>query len=152
MKLPLCATENRPLTDNPALFPVNWPDHQLHAMSLLENYCALDKIKNIVEVGGSVGVNIRNRFPNLSYHNLDITDGCEGLPTIICDVTKSIPLIDNSVDFIYSNNALEHVTTPWTVAVELMRILRPGGYIYISAPFAWRYQLAPFYISAPCMV
>ena len=65
------------------------------------------------------------------------------VPTLICDVTKGVPLKTNSVDFIYSNNCFEHINAPWLAAKELTRILKPGGHIFVSAPWAWRYHPVP---------
>jgi SAM-dependent methyltransferase len=65
------------------------------------------------------------------------------LPTVVCDVTKEIPIEANSVDFIYSNNCFEHIAAPWLAATQMTKILKPGGFLYVSAPWSWRYHPVP---------
>jgi ubiquinone/menaquinone biosynthesis C-methylase UbiE len=45
---------------------------------------------------------------------------------------ETMPLENNSVDFVFSYNALEHFTDPQKVLIEIHRILRPDGYVYID--------------------
>lgn len=141
--LPKCATEPRPLTDNPSLCAVNLHDHQQQALDLLAAATDLSRIKMVVEVGGSIGVNFAKRLPHATYLNLDLEPGDGALPTLACDVTKRIPLRSGVVDFVYSNNCFEHIASPWLAAKELTRILRPSGYAFVSAPWAWRYHPVP---------
>ncbi len=43
---------------------------------------------------------------------------------------ENIPLKDESIDFVFSYNALEHFLDPEKVLLEIHRILKPGGYFY----------------------
>jgi SAM-dependent methyltransferase len=52
---------------------------------------------------------------------------------MVYDGTK-IPLDDDSVDFIVSDYVFEHVESPEHLAMELQRILRPGGWICARTP------------------
>jgi ubiquinone/menaquinone biosynthesis C-methylase UbiE len=52
--------------------------------------------------------------------------------TFIQSPAENMPLANNSVDFIFSYNALEHFTDPQKVLIEIHRILRPDGYVYID--------------------
>jgi SAM-dependent methyltransferase len=40
-------------------------------------------------------------------------------------------------------SVLEHTPTPWVMAENLSRLLRPGGALYISVPWVWRYHAYP---------
>jgi SAM-dependent methyltransferase len=40
-------------------------------------------------------------------------------------------------------SVLEHTPTPWVMAENLTRLLRPGGALYISVPWVWRYHAYP---------
>lgn len=42
---------------------------------------------------------------------------------------------DNSFDTVVSNQMIEHVFRPWEVAREMIRVVKPGGHVVITAPF-----------------
>ena len=43
-----------------------------------------------------------------------------------------LPFRDASVDVCYSSNVLEHVPDPWRMAEEMLRVVRPGGLVFLS--------------------
>ncbi|MGZ4620186.1 MAG: class I SAM-dependent methyltransferase [Frankiaceae bacterium] len=43
-----------------------------------------------------------------------------------------LPIRDGAVDVCYSSNVLEHVPDPWRMADEMVRVTRPGGYVFLS--------------------
>ena len=43
-----------------------------------------------------------------------------------------LPLADASIDICCTLNALEHVPTPWAFLDELVRVVRPGGIVFIG--------------------
>ncbi|MEO8851466.1 MAG: class I SAM-dependent methyltransferase [Allobranchiibius sp.] len=44
----------------------------------------------------------------------------------------ALPIADASVDLVFSSNLWEHVLDPETVADELVRVVRPGGLVFLS--------------------
>ena len=67
------------------------------------------------------------------WDNVDVQKGPK--------ITKSFnfdkfpyPLKDNSYDYVYLRNVLEHLETPYNVIDELWRITKKGGIIEISVP------------------
>lgn len=56
----------------------------------------------------------------------------KGLNFIQADLGASIPLPDSSFDFICSFNAFEHIPDPAIAMNEMLRILRPGGFIWLD--------------------
>ncbi len=57
---------------------------------------------------------------------------------------QRIPLADSSMDHILCTEVLEHVFTPVSVLAELNRVLRPGGTMLITVPFAWEEHDCPY--------
>ena len=47
----------------------------------------------------------------------------------------ALPFADASFDFVYSLAVFEHLHTPWVVADEIFRVLKPGGRVYVLAAF-----------------
>lgn len=50
----------------------------------------------------------------------------------VCGTGEQLPLRDRSVDVAFSSNVLEHVRSPFRLADELVRVTRPGGWIFLS--------------------
>lgn len=50
---------------------------------------------------------------------------------------------DGSVDFVTTVSVLEHVRYPQKVVGEILRILRPGGIVYVDVPFIFPYHADP---------
>ena len=63
---------------------------------------------------------------------------------IVSDIT-SIPLPDQSVDAIMCTEVLEHIPDALAAIKEFSRLLKPGGYLLITAPFASITHFAPYH-------
>lgn len=55
-----------------------------------------------------------------------------------------LPLADGSIDNVLCNQVLEHVFEPITFLSELHRVIRPGGKLMITVPFAWDEHEQPY--------
>ncbi len=66
---------------------------------------------------------------------------------IVSDIT-SIPLPDHSVDAIMCTEVLEHVPDPVAVIKEFKRLVKPGGYLLITSPFASLTHFAPYHFAS----
>ncbi len=55
-------------------------------------------------------------------------------PSIIADAATLSPVADRSVDFVIANHVLEHLTDPLAALGEWLRVVRPGGYVYVAIP------------------
>jgi len=66
---------------------------------------------------------------------------------IVSDIL-SIPLPDHSVDAIMCTEVLEHIPDPLGAIKEFGRLLRPGGYLLITAPFASLTHFAPYHFAS----
>lgn len=61
---------------------------------------------------------------------------------IVADA-KALPFKDFSVDGLVSESLLEHVPDAKVVANEMVRVLKPGGFLYVSAPFIHPFHASP---------
>ncbi len=97
---------------------------------------------------------------HLNYISQDFSqytgDGHVGLQTgqwdtsnidIVSDIV-SIPLGDGEVDAILCTEVLEHVPDPAAAIAEFARLVRPGGYLIITAPFASLTHFAPYHFAS----
>jgi len=66
---------------------------------------------------------------------------------IVSDIT-AIPLPDNSVDAVLCTEVLEHVPDPLAAIKEFSRLVKPGGYLIITAPFASLTHFAPYHFAS----
>jgi len=57
---------------------------------------------------------------------------------------SSLPIADESVDYILCNQVLEHVFEPGLFLRELLRVLRPGGQLLMTVPFVWDEHEQPY--------
>lgn len=99
----------------------------------------------VLEVGskdyGSTA-NFRDLYPGREYVGLDMSEG-KGVDVVL-DLTKSIaPLRENQFGLAICCSVLEHVDKPWIFAQNLTRVVRPGGRLYMSVPWVWRFHAYP---------
>jgi len=52
---------------------------------------------------------------------------------------------DEKFDVIYSSAVFEHFAMPWLVAVEIAKLLKVGGYIYIETHFSYKSHERPWH-------
>lgn len=61
---------------------------------------------------------------------------------IVASATE-LPFRDNSIDGAVSESLFEHVADAYKVAREMARVVKPGGFIYVSAPFIHPFHASP---------
>lgn len=66
---------------------------------------------------------------------------------IVSDIT-GIPLPDQSVDAIMCTEVFEHIPDPVAAVEEFARLVKPGGYVLITAPFASLTHFAPYHFAS----
>ena len=95
----------------------------------------------VLEIGGREyprgGVFPEDRF---TYDNMDIVPE---IASVVGDITSCPELPDASYDVIVSVDVFEHLKQPWLAAAEIKRLLAPGGLVYTSTLFSWRYHPCP---------
>lgn len=98
----------------------------------LLKYVATDGL--IVDVGSGPD-RISEKFINLDIFPFPTVD--------IVGSADKLPFKDATFDGLASESLLEHVADPKGVAAEMIRVVKPGGYIYASAPFIHPYHASP---------
>ncbi len=91
---------------------------------------------------GSVTVDIGSGPERLGkeFINVDVFPFPE--VDIVANATN-LPFKDNTIDAAVSESLFEHVSDANLVAKEMVRVVKPGGYIYVSAPFIHPYHASP---------
>lgn len=63
---------------------------------------------------------------------------------LVLDLTTGIGELEPaSFDLIICCSVLEHVKKPWLMAEHLQSLLKPGGALYLSVPWVWKYHAYP---------
>lgn len=61
---------------------------------------------------------------------------------IVSDVSN-LPLKDQVADMVICASLMEHVKEPLSVAKEIKRVTKKGGFVYISVPFVYPFHSSP---------
>jgi SAM-dependent methyltransferase len=99
----------------------------------------------VLEVGsreyGSTAT-FREFYSGAEYVGVDMSEG-EGVDVVVDLVHSTGPLAAGHFALAVCCSVLEHVEKPWLFAANLTRLLRPGGLLYLSVPWVWRYHPYP---------
>lgn len=77
-------------------------------------------------------------FSGTKIHTLDIDKSAKATYAAdICANNKDL-IADNFFDRIVCTEVLEHTLNPFSAVDEMYRILKPGGYLFITVPFNFR--------------
>lgn len=106
-----------------------------HVERLAKTYLSDRKELQIVDIGSyDVNGSYRPFFsrPSWQYVGLDLAQG----PNVDIVLTSPyrLPIKSHSVDVIVSGQAFEHIEFFWLTWLEMVRILKPGGLIFLLAP------------------
>jgi SAM-dependent methyltransferase len=104
-----------------------------HGRLFFEQYWS-DAFQKVVELGSQdVNGSLRDHCPpKAQYIGLDMV-AAKGVDLVVAQ-GESLPIASGSVDVVVTSSAFEHDTCFWDTFLELVRILRPGGLLYVNAP------------------
>ncbi len=110
------------------------PSALSNALRFRQAYCAGRHALRIVEVGAQdVNGSLRNVFEGLGdYVGVDFVRG-PGVDVVLDDPYR-LPFPDQSIDVLLCSSVLEHSQFFWLLFLEMLRILRPTGLLYLNAP------------------
>lgn len=87
--------------------------------------------------------------PQTSFAGIDIDDHLGAVRSAlnvdfhVCNLNADkIPYPDNHFDFINCSHVIEHLLNPVAAAAEFMRVLKPGGHVYVETPHT-RWTMLP---------
>ena len=88
----------------------------------------------------------RELFDHVDYTSNDWTHSVHpGARAVdVVGPAHDLPVEDESFDAVLFTEVLEHTPNPGEVLVELHRVLRPGGRLFMTTPFVWELHEAPF--------
>lgn len=105
---------------------------------------------NILEVGGGASGLTASLYPQAQITNLDINPQYAQAPRnqqervrFVCGDATDLPFESQSFDAVTLFDVLEHIPDGKKAVLEVLRVLRPGGFLLISTPNEnWRF---PYY-------
>jgi ubiquinone/menaquinone biosynthesis C-methylase UbiE len=88
--------------------------------------------------------NARNEFSNAEYIGFDFYPGSN--VDIVGDAHKLSQYFgDERFDIIYSSAVFEHFAMPWLVAIEIAKLLKIGGIIFVETHFSFSSHERPWH-------
>ena len=100
----------------------------------------------ILEIGAR---QVSNASRRQLFHGASKYVGFDLYPDSNVDVTGDAHRLSSyfgaeEFDAVFSDSVFEHLALPWVVAMEVNRILKPGGLVYTSTPSAWPLHERPW--------
>lgn len=94
--------------------------------------------KLVLDLGGSALAGYSQQFMKLgaTVMSLDLTPPLSTINTtwFVNANALEIPIQTNSVDFVFCASLIEHVASPQKLILEIERVLKIGGWAYLSFP------------------
>ena len=98
----------------------------------------------VLDAGSGEGF-YRHHFSHCVYHSTDLQkyQKTYGLTTYLSDLS-TLPIENDSYEYILCTQVLEHVPDPDRVMNEFFRVLKPGGELWLSAAFSYAEHEVPY--------
>jgi SAM-dependent methyltransferase len=127
-----------------------WGDHSEH--TVLDYGCGPgnDLVGFLVHgrAREAIGMDVSTTALDLARRRLALHEiGAPYSLRYVSDTTPAVPLADNSVDFIYCEGVLHHVSHPAEILAEFRRVLRRGGEARImvyNRDSLWFHRYVPY--------
>lgn len=118
------------------------PTAYQHAIQFYNSFCShLTETSKVVDFGAfDVNGTLKPIFKENHYIGVDMSTGPN--VDVVCK-NDDTPFENDSVDVIVSSSCFEHDECFWETFLEMCRIAKEGGLIYINAPSAGEYHGYP---------
>lgn len=101
----------------------------------------------VLEIGSRnvTGANLRSKFSKAKYVGFDFYEG-ENV-----DIAGDVHRLTNyffgeeKFDLIFSSAVFEHLHMPWVAAIEIQKMLKVGGYVFIETHFSFSSHERPWH-------
>jgi SAM-dependent methyltransferase len=106
-----------------------------HMQDIVARFLDVRRPLSVIDIGSyDVNGSYRPLFdlPQVQYRGIDLEAG-PGVD-IVLESPYRFPLASGSVDLIVSGQAFEHIEFFWVTWLEMDRVLKPGGMIFLIAP------------------
>jgi SAM-dependent methyltransferase len=138
------------LAQNPFGHPLTQGFFYREKMTAIHGIAPDLPFQSILEVGGGPSGLTAMLYPQAQITNLDLnpehaTAPCNQQPRVkfICGDATALPFADQSFDAVTMFDVLEHIPDHEKAIAEVKRVLRPGGFLFVSTPNEhWRF---PYY-------
>ena len=111
------------------------------AMDFIRKLYESGNIKDMLEIGCGMGDIVSQLPTNLRYTGIDpveypISQAKKNYPNqiFVISFAENMPFDDSSFDFIFSFQTIQMIKNPRRVLNEIVRVLKPNGYILLIAP------------------
>lgn len=106
-----------------------------HVRRLVNKYLDKQRPTHVIDIGSyDVNGSYKPLFnqPMWSYTGVDLSPG----PNVDIVLTSPyrLPIASHSVDIVVSGQAFEHIEFFWLTWLEICRVLKPGGMVFLLAP------------------
>jgi SAM-dependent methyltransferase len=108
-----------------------------HMRLSVETYLKKDRHYDVLDFGSQAAGNMRTHREvlagyDVTYTGVDVVAG----PNVDVVMRKPyrVPCRSNSFDLVITGSAFEHIPFMWASFLEISRVLRPGGLIFLTAP------------------
>jgi SAM-dependent methyltransferase len=98
---------------------------QLNGATVLDVGGASGYVADVFRESGSLSVTAEYDFRKMIEHGRRLVNG-------VAADGCALPIASESVDISYSSNVLEHVPEPKRMLSEMVRVVSPGGIVYIT--------------------
>ena len=99
----------------------------------------------ILEVGSRcvTGGNLRDHFSKAHYTGFDYYAG-ENVD-VVGDAHELSSYFDHQFDLIFSSAVFEHLAMPWKASAEIIKLLKPGGFVFIETHYSYSSHERPWH-------